>query len=128
MSHMQLTPLGRCWAGFGLTVTVTKCDATRASLRLAGELDAASAPLLGACLEYHLNTGRHFLRADLSGLAFVDTSGLDVLTEAHQAFSARRGTFILTGVNARTRQLVHLVGLDSVLLIAAQDSEIAAYA
>jgi anti-sigma B factor antagonist len=128
MSHIQQTPVGQCWAGFGLTVTVTKCDATRASLRLAGELDAASAPLLGACLEYHLEMGRQFVRVDLSGLAFVDTSGLEVLTEAHHAYSARRGTLILTGLNARARRLVHIVALDSVLLIAADGAEIAALA
>jgi anti-sigma B factor antagonist len=126
MSHMQETPVGQCWAGLGLTVTVTKCDATRASLRLAGELDAASAPLVGACLEYHLDMGRQFVRADLSGLAFVDTAGLEVLTEAHQTYANRRGTLILTGLNARTRRLVRIVGLDAVLLIAADTAELAA--
>ena len=105
-----------------------RCDASQPELRLAGELDAASAPLLGACLEHHLDLGRQFVRADLSGLAFVDTSGLEVLTEAHQAFSAGRGTLILTGLNARTRRLVHLVGLDPVPLIASQDTEIVALA
>lgn len=114
------------WSGFGLTVTVTKCDATRANLRLAGDLDAASTPLLGACLEYHLDTGRQFVRADMSGLAFVDTSGLEVIAEAHQSFLDRRGTLILTGLNARTRRLVRIVGLDTVLLIAADTAELAA--
>jgi anti-sigma B factor antagonist len=126
MSHMQQTSVGPCWAGFGLTVTVTKCDATRATLRLAGELDAASAPLLGACLEYHVGMGRQYVRADLSGLAFVDTSGLEVLTEAHHAFFNRRGTLILTGLNSRVRRLVRVIGLDTVLLIAADNAELAA--
>jgi anti-sigma B factor antagonist len=126
MSHMQQTPIGPCWSGFGLTVTVTKCDGTRASLRLAGELDAASAPLLGACLEYHRDMGRQFVRADLSGLSFVDTPGLEVLTEAHQSFADRHGTLILTGLSARTRRLVHIVGLDTLLLIAADNAELAA--
>lgn len=126
MWHVQRASVGQCWAGFGLTVAVTKCDTSRANLRLAGELDAASAPLLGACLEYHLEMGRQFLRADLSGLAFIDTSGLKTLHEAHQGFLNRSGTLILTGLNARSRRLVHIVGLDSVLLIAADTVEVAA--
>jgi anti-sigma B factor antagonist len=126
MSHMQETSVGQCWAGLGLTITVTKCDATRATLRLAGELDVASAPLLGACLEYHLDMGRQFVRADLSGLGFVDTSGLEVITEAHHTYSDRHGTLILTGLNARTRRLVRIIGLDSVLLIASDTAELAA--
>ncbi|MEP7019085.1 MAG: STAS domain-containing protein [Pseudonocardiales bacterium] len=125
MSHVQSASVGQCWAGFGLTVTVTKCDTSRANLRLAGELDAASAPLVGACLEYHLEMGRQFVRADLSGLAFIDTSGLETLHEAHQAFLQRAGTLILTGLNARSRRLVHIVGLDSVLLIAAETAQVA---
>jgi anti-anti-sigma factor len=125
---MQQASIGQCWSGFGLTVTVTKCDETRASLRVAGELDAASASLLRACLEYHRDMGRQFVRADLSGLAFVDTSGLEVLTEAHNAYADRRGTLILTGLNARTRRLVHIIALDTVLLIAAEGAEIAARA
>ncbi|MDQ2749436.1 MAG: STAS domain-containing protein [Actinomycetota bacterium] len=123
---MQETSLGPCWAGSGLTVTLTKCDATRATLRLAGELDAADAPLLGACLQYHLDMGRQYVRADLSGLAFIDSSGLEAITEAHQAFLARRGTLILTGLNARNQRLIRLVGLDAVLLIAGEINELAA--
>jgi anti-anti-sigma factor len=86
----------------------------------------ASAPLLGACLEYHLDMGRQFVRADLSGLGFVDTSGLEVITEAHHTYSDRHGTLILTGLNARTRRLVRIIGLDSVLLIASDTAEVAA--
>lgn len=93
---------------------------------MAGELDAASAPLLGACLEYHLEMGRQFIRADLSGLVFIDTSGLETLHEAHRVFLSRGGTLILTGLNARSRRLVCIVGLDSVLLIAAETAEVAA--
>jgi anti-sigma B factor antagonist len=126
MSHMHESSVGQRWAGFGLTVTVSKCDATRASLRLAGELDSASAPLLGACLEYHLDMGRHSVRADLSGLGFIDTSGLEILAEARQSFSNRHATLILTGLNARTGRLVHLVGLDTVLLAVAKTAELPA--
>jgi anti-anti-sigma factor len=86
----------------------------------------ASAPLLSACLEYHLDMGRQFVRADLSGLGFVDTSGLEVITEAHHTYSDQHGTLILTGLNARTRRLVRIIGLDSVLLIASDTAELAA--
>jgi anti-sigma B factor antagonist len=126
MSHMQQVSQGRCWAGFGLSVTVTRCDEQRANLRLAGELDTASAALCAACFEYHLLTGRRFLRADLSGLAFIDTAGLEVLLDAHRSARAQHGSFILSGLNARTRRLVGILGLDTELLIAADPAESAA--
>jgi anti-anti-sigma factor len=119
MAQIESAGPGQCWDGFGLTLTVTKADAARASLRLAGDLDIASARLLTACLETQLAHGRRFIRMDFSGLAFVDSAGLDAVVAAHHAFLRKRGTLILIGVRGTTRRVVQLLCLDQVLLIAA---------
>jgi anti-sigma B factor antagonist len=110
---------GQCWEGYGLTLTITKSDALRANVRLAGDLDLASAGLLSAALEHEIDSGRRYVRLDLSGLGFVDCAGLESLLEAHWMFLNRRGTLILLGLTRTARRLVSITGVDSVLLIAA---------
>jgi anti-sigma B factor antagonist len=124
MTHLEEVSVGQCWSGFGLTLTITKADALRANMRLAGQLDLASARLLEAALEHQLDCGRRYLRLDLSGLAFFDAAGLAAILEAHQAFLDRRGTLILTGAGRRVRRLVELAELQDVLFIAGDMIEV----
>ncbi|MDT4939213.1 MAG: anti-sigma factor antagonist [Pseudonocardiales bacterium] len=123
MRQLDVAPSGRCWSGFGLTLTVTKSDSLRANVRLAGDLDLASAQILAAALEHELDTGRRYLRLDLSGLGFLDSTGIEALIEAHWMFLERRGTLILLGLTRTARRLVELTGTDSVLLVAADHAQ-----
>lgn len=52
-------------------------------LRLVGELDLASAPLLKYRLE-RLRAEKRLVRLDLSGLDFVDSSGIHLLISAFE--------------------------------------------
>ena len=119
MPHLSESVPGHCWEGFGLTLTVTKSDELRANVRLAGDLDVASARLLAAALEHELAAGRRYLRLDLSGLSFLDTAGVTALADMHWAFLGRRGTIIIVGIRPRARRLLALTGMDEVLLVAA---------
>jgi anti-sigma B factor antagonist len=110
---------GEGWVGHGLTITVAKRDALRASLRLVGELDLASMPILQACLENQRATGSRYVRADLSGLSFIDCAGLGALLTAHHEFLAARGTLVIIGANAQARRVMHIAGLEDVLFVAA---------
>ncbi|MDP9116680.1 MAG: STAS domain-containing protein [Actinomycetota bacterium] len=107
------------WDGFGLTITVSRIEGERADLYAAGDLDMASAGVLAACLENQLACNHRFVRLDLSRLAFLDSAGVSAILKAHDCFMADCGTLILTGVGARHARLIEIVGLDSVLLIAA---------
>jgi anti-anti-sigma factor len=111
---------GAIWDGFGLTITISKRDALRASADLLGDIDLASAPILQACLQCEVAEGRRYLQLDLSAVTFVDCAGLNVILAAHHDLLARRGTLILTGASARARRLVRLAQLDRVLFIAAE--------
>ena len=119
MTHLSEALSGQCWEGFGLTLTVTKSDDLRANVRLAGDLDLASARLLIAALEHELDCGRRYLRLDLSGLSFLDSAGVAALVDVHWAFLERRGTVIIIGIRPRARRLLSLTGTDRVLLVAA---------
>lgn len=111
---------GEGWVGHGLTITVSKRDELRAGLRLVGELDLASVPILEACLQNLLATGGRYVRVDLSGLSFVDCAGLGGLVDAHHAFLQARGTLIVTGTGAHVRRVMGLAGLLDVLFVAAE--------
>lgn len=111
------------WTGFGLTITVTRVGPLRADLRVAGDLDMASAPVLMAALEHQLDSGRRYIRVDLSDLAFLDASALAVFVEAHWTFLARRGSLLLDGLSARHRRMVTIAGLGDVLLLACEHAD-----
>ena len=111
----------------GLTVTVLDSDRTRATLRLAGELDLASAVALKGCLDGQIAEGHAHLRLDLSGITFLDATGLSVLVDAHQRLLEVRGALIITAMSARCRRLIEMVGLDHTLLIADQPTGIKSF-
>jgi anti-sigma B factor antagonist len=54
----------------------TDLESDRACLRLAGELDIASAPALDEAVRKALGEGVDRVLLDLAGLTFVDSSGL----------------------------------------------------
>jgi anti-anti-sigma regulatory factor len=107
------------WKVDDLTITVTKADASRASLQLSGVLDDSSAPALLAGLHEQLEAGRRFVRLDLSALTEVDAAGFAAVVLAHFEFLEQRGTLIIADASAAARDLLHQLELDSILLVVA---------
>ena len=99
-------------------VRVLAVDRARATVRLRGDFDLASAPLLLAVLQHHLDCGLRDVRLDLSGVTFLDCSGLGTIVSVHNEVRTRGGQVTLTGVGARVARLLRLTALDSVLEIA----------
>ena len=56
---------------------------TSHTLELAGELELATAPTLNAQLDAALADGADLVLVDLSGLEFIDSTGIALLVEAH---------------------------------------------
>ncbi len=102
----------------GLEIVTERSDATRATLRLRGEMDLANADLLTAALADQLSFGHRFVRLDLSELSFLDCAGLRALVQAHNDFLAARGSLILTGIQPLLARLLAITRLDEALLIA----------
>jgi len=79
------------------------------TLRLVGELDMASVPMLKAELE-RLPAGRgHAL--DLAELTFLDSSGLNALSQHAKSLNGE-GPLVLANVPAPIAELLAIVGFD----------------
>ena len=72
-----------------------------------GELDMASAPAAErAIAECWAATGA--AEVDLSGLQFLDSSGLHVLIEARNAAAQNAHTIVVVGVSEQAREVMEL--------------------
>jgi anti-sigma B factor antagonist len=79
------------------------------TLELRGELDSHTATLLGEHLD-RLGPGAD-VTLDLAGVAFVDSSGLRVLIEAHQAHDAASSRLVLARPSDSVERLLGITGL-----------------
>ena len=83
-----------------------EADGNRLLVR--GEIDAHTAPRLGQALE--AIDGDVIL--DLSETDFVDSSGLRVLVQQHQAFAARNASMVIADPSSPVERVFELSSLD----------------
>jgi len=76
---------------------------------LSGELDVASTSSLDGTLRA-VDAGG-VVTLDLTGLTFIDSSGLRVLIEHHQRFEGAGGRLQLVNVSSRASRLLEMAGL-----------------
>ena len=82
---------------------------------LVGDLDLATADLLGGTLGELVRAGRTTLLVDTSDLRFCDLTGVDVLMEGRSAAERAGGSLHLTGVHGVLRRVLDVVHLHPVL-------------
>ncbi|MEO6570374.1 MAG: STAS domain-containing protein, partial [Ilumatobacteraceae bacterium] len=76
-------------------------------LVIAGEIDAHTAPALAEAI-----TGAGpDLTIDMSGIEFVDSSGLRVLIDAHQAAESGGGSLTLSNPSPAVTRLLEISGV-----------------
>jgi anti-sigma B factor antagonist len=63
---------------------------------------------------------------DLSGVTFIDSSGLAVLIKAMQDIKEYGGKLTLAGINNNVRSIFEMARLDQVFLIDPRDDELLA--
>lgn len=92
-------------------------DGVTAVVRPHGELDLLTSPRLENICAQQLagETPARGLQVDLSAVSFLDSSGLAVLVEVRRDCIDRDTAFALTGLTAKTRRLLQITGLDTVL-------------
>lgn len=83
-------------------------DPDRTVLRLLGELDLASAPLLQGEIESAEAGAARPLVLDLDDLAFIDSTGLRVILSAHERSREHGQTFALTRGSQQVRRLMSI--------------------
>jgi anti-sigma B factor antagonist len=80
-------------------------------VRLTGELDLYNAHLVRDALFAGAKRSPERLIVDLSGVTFIDSTGLGVLIEARTQLANRRA-FLLVGPGLETRRALEISGLD----------------
>jgi len=84
-------------------------------LRLHGEMDLASAPQIATDLRL-LVEDDHVV-GDLTGVSFMDSSGLNALIAGHNHAHNCRTSFRIAGAGEAVIQVLHITGLDRYLHI-----------
>lgn len=90
-------------------------DMGRTVVELTGELDLFTAPLLRDVLMGLTSDGKHFLAVEMSGLAFLDSSGLGVLIGAAKRANAGGGGLCLAGARDNVLKVLRITGLMRVM-------------
>lgn len=88
---------------------------TDAAVVVAGELDAETAPALAAALADA--DARDTLVVDLSGVEFIDSSGLRVLLETHHQRLADQRALILSKPSTVVERLLEVAGVSDYFTI-----------
>ncbi|MFF7178331.1 anti-sigma factor antagonist [Streptomyces sp. NPDC008121] len=94
-----------------LDVEVEILDDTTAVLSVGGELDIETATLLHHHLANQFLHGRRHLVMDLSRLAFMDSSGLNVLIRAARDAREAGGDLHLVAPTPAVRRILEITGL-----------------
>lgn len=82
-------------------------------ISLAGELDLASAPQVSTLVKAALEENPEEVVFDLSGLEFMDSSGLRVLLEvANQV-----GSVVVPSPSLPVRRVIESAGVDQILVL-----------
>jgi anti-sigma B factor antagonist len=93
-----------------LTVEVREGDPP--TVVLTGEVDPHTTPQLEEALNGLVEGGATAVRIDAAGLAFIDSSGLRVLVDAHRRLGAEPSVLVLADVSPTFRRLLEVTGLD----------------
>jgi len=85
-----------------------RSERDRVVLRLAGELDLASAPILQRELDQDSIGDAPAIVFDLDELEFIDSTGLRVILGAHQRARERGQAFAITRGSAQVQRLLSI--------------------
>ncbi|HLW36613.1 MAG TPA: STAS domain-containing protein [Chthoniobacterales bacterium] len=92
-------------------------------LPLEGEIDLHRSPRVERSLASMIKKKPDHLVVDLSGVTFIDSSGVAVLIRALQNIQEYGGKFSLRGMNERVRPIFEIARLDQVFVIDSHEIE-----
>jgi anti-sigma B factor antagonist len=94
-------------------VEVLPDGGTERTVLLSGEIDLASAPPVWEALESAIDDATRVV-VDLSGVRFIDSTGLSLLVRAHRHLRQAGGTFIVRSPSEMAARVLNITGLDTV--------------
>jgi anti-sigma B factor antagonist len=92
-------------------------EAVPAVIAPLGELDLHSSPVVKEQLESIIEAQRPKVVVDLSGVSYVDSSGLAVFIEAMQRVAGYGGSFVICGLQDNVKHIFSIARLDQVFRI-----------
>ncbi|MFG2047393.1 STAS domain-containing protein [Micromonospora sp. NPDC048935] len=84
-------------------------------VEVAGDLDMSTTPELGDRLREVVQSGAQSVVVDLSGVGFMDSSGLGILVVAYKDLRERGGSLVLAGVAPPVRTVLSITSVDRVI-------------
>ena len=78
---------------------------------LRGEIDASTAPKLGSRLFGLADEGKRAVVVDLSGVTFIDSTGIGVLLNAATQFAGRHGQLVVACGDERILRPFEIAGV-----------------
>jgi anti-sigma B factor antagonist len=109
--------------GSNLLIDVNR-EGERVVLRLDGDLDLASVPLLESEVELAMLDDKATIVLDLRGLEFLDSTGLRTILLLDKRSSERGQTFALVRGSEQVQRLMSMTRVDEHLKIIATPEEI----
>ncbi|RSS47128.1 STAS domain-containing protein [Streptomyces sp. WAC08241] len=97
-----------------LSATVRTVDGVRV-VTLRGEIDHTAREVLGQALAPEGAAPAPRVVADLTGVGFMDSSGINVFITAHRRIGEIGGQLLLAGAGEAVRRVLALVGVDTVI-------------
>jgi anti-sigma B factor antagonist len=88
-------------------------DEKTVQLRVRGEIHATTAPEFSERLNDAIATGKTGVILDLTGVEFIDSTGLSVLLNGLRRVTRVRGTMVLACANPTVLRLFEITKLDS---------------
>lgn len=86
-------------------------------VHVSGEIDVYTAPALRERLDEEIDKGRHHLVVDLSGVTFMDSTGLGVLVGRLKLIRVNEGSMRIVCAHDRVLKVFTITGLDKVFEI-----------
>ena len=86
----------------------------RAIVSVSGEVDLLTAPVLRERMTASIESNGGDVVLDLSGVTFLDSSGLGVILGAHRRLRERDGTLQIVATAPAVLKILTLTGLDKV--------------
>ncbi len=90
-------------------------NATSAAVVLDGEIDIATSPAIRRSLMAAISGGNVHLAVDMSGVTFIDASGIGVLVAAANRARQAGGGLSLLAPSRQVRRLLDVLHLDAIL-------------
>ena len=91
-------------------------DADQMTLVVSGEVDLDKSPQLRNNITSHLNENKN-VAVDLSGVSYIDSSGVSCLLEGMQLSKKKGVVFELINVSEAVMKVLELAHLDKILTI-----------